>query len=320
MCYNKEKPQGGEGGERMYDWQKNGMPYNNLSGYLRDRYGRRLTKICLDGGFTCPNRDGRCGTGGCIYCGGRGAGEHIDPVGSISEQMERGISGAREGSEFIAYFQNFTGTYAPVSNLRSKYDAATADPRVKILAVGTRPDCIDREVCLLLASYLSRCDVWVELGLQTASDETAATINRGYKTEVFLRAAALLHEHGIPFVTHLMIGLPGEGEEDVLRTVAFVNSVRPFGVKLHSVYVMADTVLAEMYHRGEYTPLDRADYVRIASHALAALDPEIVVHRITGDCPRDLLVAPDWNTDKRGVIDDIGRYMRDHGIRQGSGI
>ena len=296
------------------------MLYNNLSGYLRQRYGRRLTKICIDGGFTCPNRDGRCGTGGCIYCGGRGAGEHIDPVGSVAEQLSRGISSAKDGAEFIAYFQNFTGTYAPVSDLRDKYDVATADPRVRILAVGTRPDCIDREVCALLQSYLARCDVWVELGLQTASDATAALINRGYKTEVFLRAADLLHEYGIPFVVHLMIGLPGECEDDVLRSVELVNSVRPFGVKLHSVYVMADTVLADMYRRGEYTPLDRSEYVRVASHALAALDPDIVVHRITGDCPRDLLVAPDWNTDKRGVIEDIGRYMRSHGLKQGSGI
>ena len=294
------------------------MLYNNLSGYLRLKYGRRLSKICIDGGFSCPNRDGKCGTGGCTYCSPCGSGEHIDPVGSITEQVNAALSCAKDGEGFIAYFQNFTNTYAPVDVLKKRYDAALVDGRIAVLAVGTRPDCIDGEVADLLASYLSRVDVWVELGLQTASDTTAKMINRGYDTAVFLNAAKILAERNIPFVVHIMVGLPGEGEREVENTVRLVNSVHPFGVKIHSTYVVRGTVLAEQYERGEYTPLLRCDYVRICAESIARLRPDTVVHRITGDCPRDLLVAPEWNTDKNGVIADIQRYMKEHGLYQGS--
>ena len=294
------------------------MLYNNLSGYLREKYGRRLSKICIDGGFSCPNRDGKCGTGGCTYCSPCGSGEHIDPVGSIGEQVASALSHAKDGDKFIAYFQNFTNTYAPVDTLRERYDAALVDGRIAVLSVGTRPDCVDEAVADLLASYLSRVDVWVELGLQTASNETAKRINRGYETAVFLNAARILAERKIPFVVHVMVGLPTEGEGDVENTIRLVNSVRPFGVKIHSTYVVRGTVLAEEYERGEYVPLLREDYVKICATSIAGLNPDIVVHRITGDCPRDLLVAPMWNTDKNGVIADIQRYMTEHGLRQGS--
>ena len=296
----------------------NDTPYNNLSTYLRERYGRRLKKICIDGGFTCPNRDGRCGTGGCIYCGERGAGEHIDLVGSVYEQASAALSVAGKDDIFIAYFQNFTGTYAPVSSLKEKYDAALIDERVKILAIGTRPDCIDESVAALIASYRERVDIWVELGLQTSSDATAELINRGYKIEVFLRACEILHKFNIPFVVHIMIGLPRESREDVINTVRLVNSVNPFGVKIHSVYVMRDTGLAQMYENGEYTPLGMQEYVALAAESIARLSPDIVMHRITGDCPRDLLVAPAWNADKSRVVSEIQAYLLAHGLRQGS--
>ena len=293
------------------------MLYRNLSGYLREKYGTRLGKICIDGGFTCPNRDGKCGIGGCTYCAERGAGEHIDPAGGISEQVHAAISDSRF-DRFIAYFQNFTNTYAPIDVLRERYDSALCDDRIIVLAIGTRPDCIDEEVARLLSSYLDRVDVWVELGFQTASDTTAKRINRGYECSVFLRAAEILHRYGIPFVVHMMLGLPGDDEETAYRTVDVINSVHPFGVKIHSTYVMQGTVLAEEYYRGEYTPIMRDEYVRLCSECIARLDPEIVVHRITGDCPRDMLVAPDWNTDKNGVITDINRYMAENKISQGS--
>lgn len=294
------------------------MLYNNLSGYLREKYGRRLSKICIDGGFSCPNRDGKCGVGGCTYCGERGAGEHINPCGSIEEQVRAGLSDASPNAKFIAYFQNFTNTYAHVSILRERYDAALIDERIVILAVGTRPDCIDGEVARLLASYKERVDVWVELGFQTASDATAKRINRGYETAQFFRAAEILNEYEIPFVVHIMLGLPDEGEAEALSTVAAVNSVRPFGVKLHSTYVMSGTELEAEYLRGEYTPISREDYVRICAECIAHLSPETVVHRITGDCPRDMLVAPLWNTDKNGVIADIQNYMKENNLSQGS--
>lgn len=294
------------------------MLYNNLSGYLREKYGRRMKKICIDGGFSCPNRDGTVGHGGCIYCGERGAGEHIDPLCGIGAQVRAALSYADADEKFIAYFQNFTNTYGPVSNLRQKYDAALIDERIKILAIGTRPDCIDHEVAELIASYRDRVDVWVELGLQTVSDTTAASINRGYKTEAFFRAFELLSEYGIPTVVHIIIGLPGEGESEALETARAVARLHPFGVKLHSMYVMDGTVLADMYRRGEYTPIDRAAFVRTSAKCIAHMPPETVIHRITGDCPRDLLVAPEWNTDKNGVIADICAYLSENGLKQGS--
>ncbi len=294
------------------------MLYNNLSGYLKTKYGKRLSKICIDGGFTCPNRDGKCGTGGCIYCGGRGAGEHIDSTLSIREQVSSALSDASEDDRFIAYFQSFTNTYAPVDVLRERYDEALIDPRILVLAVGTRPDCIDEEVARLLREYSDRVDVWVELGLQTASDRTAELINRGYNTEVFLRAAELLRSYGIPFVVHVIIGLPDEGVGELDATVDLINSITPFGVKLHSMYVMQHTALADMYYRGEYTPLTREEYVSLAARAIARLSPEIVIHRITGDCPRDMLVAPEWNVDKNRTIAGIQTKLRDTGAVQGS--
>ena len=164
------------------------MRYNNLGEFFRKRYGRRLDKICIDGGFTCPNRDGKCGTGGCIFCGERGSGEHIDPAESIRQTAIRVISRGKGDEKYVAYFQNFTNTYASVDILRERYDSALISERIVALAIGTRPDCIDEDVCRLLAEYKSRMDVWVELGLQTSSDETARVINRGYETAVFERA------------------------------------------------------------------------------------------------------------------------------------
>lgn len=287
------------------------MLYNNLSGYLREKYARRVRKICIDGGFTCPNRDGTAGVGGCIFCGERGAGEHICATATVREQVASALARASAEDEYIAYFQNFTNTYADAETLRQRYDAAldgTGD-KIRVLAIGTRPDCIDEEVCRLIASYKSRLDVWVELGLQTASDLTAAKINRGYQTNVYISATNLLKKHGIPFVTHIMIGLPDEGEGELDATVELINQVGSWGVKIHSVYVMEGTVLAEMYRKKLYTPPTLDEYTTLAARALARLDTSIVVHRITGDCPRDMLVAPEWNTDKNAVICEIRRKL-----------
>lgn len=285
------------------------MLYNNLSGYFRTKYGRRLSKICIDGGFSCPNRDGRCGIGGCIYCGERGAGEHIDPSLSIRRQVENAISSAKEDELFVAYFQNFTNTYAPVGVLKDRYDSALIDERIRVLAIGTRPDCIDREIAELIASYKEKVDVWVELGLQTASDKTADIINRGYHRDTFENAMATLREYGIPVVVHIMVGLPGEDMESIRETVEYINRFKLFGVKIHSVYVMEGTVLAEMYRRGEYTPISQEDYTDAVAYILKNLPPEVVIHRLTGDCPRDMLVAPEWNVRKSETIDLIVKKL-----------
>ncbi len=295
-----------------------GLRYNNLSSYLKSRYGTRLSKICIDGGFGCPNRDGKCGTGGCIYCGERGAGEHIDARSDIRAQAEAALS-ANTKARFIAYFQNFTNTYASTDVLKERYDSALISDRIKILAIGTRPDCITKEIAELIASYKSRVDVWVELGLQSSSDKTAEVINRGYKTEVYLRAAEILTSCGIPFVTHMIIGLPGESREDVHRTVDVINASGAWGIKIHSIYVMEGTRLADMYRSGEYVPPSADEYAELASECISRLRPDIIVHRITGDCPDGLLVAPRWNEDKNAVISQIQKKLENDGLSQGSG-
>ncbi len=289
------------------------MLQTTLAEYLKRKYGKRLKKICIDGGFGCPNRDGTAGHGGCIYCGERGAGEHIaDGCGfapgsseSIRAQVDKEIKKASPEDEFIAYFQNFTNTYADIDTLRMRYDSALISDRIKILAIGTRPDCITERIAELIAEYGRHREVWVELGLQSASDETARLINRGYKTEVYRGACEILRAHGIKFITHMIIGLPGENDADIDRTVDEINLSGSFGVKLHSIYVMEGTALANMYKRGEYTPPEMEDYIRLARRALSRLSTEITVHRLTGDCPRGLLVAPDWNTRKNEIIEKI---------------
>ena len=293
------------------------MLYNNLSGYLKGKYGKRVRKICIDGGFTCPNRDGKVGTGGCIYCSERGSGEHIISDCGIVGQVLRALESASADDRFIAYFQNYTNTYAPCDVLREKYESALIDGRIVALAIGTRPDCIDESVAALIASFAEKVDVWVELGLQTACDATAKKINRGYDSSVYLEAVKTLKKYNIPVVTHIMIGLPGEGEDELHQTVNMLNDADPWGIKIHSVYVPSGTALAKMYERGEYAPIDMQTYISRAAYVLTHVNPEVVIHRLTGDCPRELLVAPEWNTEKNAVISGIVDYMEERGVRQG---
>lgn len=293
------------------------MRYNNLSGYFREKYGKRVKKICIDGGFSCPNRDGTCGIGGCIYCGERGAGEHINPEESIKEQVLSHLSSAKDDDIILAYFQNFTNTYADVEILHQRYDMALIDPRIKLLSIGTRPDCIDEEIAALIASYKNRAEVWVELGLQTASDKTADIINRGYHRPVFERAMKILDRYGIPVVIHLIVGLPGENIDDIKETSEYLRSFNIFGVKIHSIYVMEGTELAQMYSRGEYVPPPLEEYVKGATYLITHLNPEIVIHRVTGDCPKDMLLAPDWNADKNAVIGEINKKLEKESWHQG---
>ena len=294
------------------------MLYNNLSGYLKNKYHGKIKKICIDGGFTCPNRDGTCGVGGCIFCGERGAGEHIDKGAlSIADQVKSYFSHAPKADGFIAYFQNFTNTYAPTEVLKERYDAALTDDRIVALAVGTRPDCISEENADLLASYKDRCDVWAELGLQTSNDETARIINRGYGHAVFERAVEILKKRDIPVVVHIIIGLPQESLKDVMNTVDYINKFKLWGIKIHSIYVMRDTALEKMYLKGDYQPPSLEEYVTSAAYVLCHIPPAMTVHRITGDCPEGLLVAPAWNRDKNRVIAEINALMIKNGWTQG---
>lgn len=292
------------------------MVYRNLSAYLKEKFGKRVKKICIDGGFTCPNRDGTCGTGGCIFCGERGAGEHIDGALSIRAQVERELLREKE-RKYIAYFQNFTNTYADVDTLRNRYDEALISDKICALAIGTRPDCIDEEVAALLASYAKKLDVWVELGLQTANDTTAKIINRGYTSSRFTEAMNILEKYGIPTVVHLIIGLPGETHEEIAKTVDFIVKNKLFGIKIHSLYVMKGTHLATMHERGEYASPDEDFYVSEVKYILTHIPPETVIHRLTGDCPDGALISPLWSKDKNRIIERIRKEMEAEGLYQG---
>ena len=282
--------------------------YKTLSAYLKSKYGKSVRKLCIDGGFSCPNRDGTAGHGGCIFCGERGAGEHIDPTLSIKEQVRDGLERGKADA-YIAYFQNFTNTYAPVDILRERYLSALIDDRIVALAIGTRPDCISEEICDLLVELQTRVDIWVELGLQTASDTTAIAINRGYHLSTYNDAARMLRERGIPFVTHMIIGLPGEGEAEALDTAKVILESGAWGIKIHSLYVMEGTRLAELYREKAYTPPTFEEYTDTAAKVLALIGDKLIVHRITGDCPSGMLVAPEWSREKSKVIDTIRRKL-----------
>ena len=297
-------------------------PWRDLSGFLLEKFGEKTDKICIDGGFTCPNRDGRCGVGGCLFCSARGGGEFIpDPTLPVGEQMRRGIDAAltkgRRAKKFIAYFQNFSGTYAPTERLASLYREATADGRTVGLAVATRPDCITEENADLLAELEKTHYVWVELGLQTSSDTVARALNIGYDRTEFSRAVSLLAARGIDTVAHMMVGLPGEGRTDVLQTVDFINRHAVTGIKIHATYVSEGSGLAALFERGAYTPIDREDYTDTVTEILSAARPDLVIHRLTGDPPKEGLLAPLWCREKIEVLNEILRKMKERRLVQG---
>lgn len=292
--------------------------YKHLNKYLKDKFGERTLKICLDGGFTCPNRDGRVGYGGCAFCSERGSGEHII-ADNISNQVKNYFTSykAERANKFIAYFQNFTNTYDSIENLKMKYDAALIDDRIVALAIATRPDCISEDVCKLLKSYSEKYYVWVELGLQTSNENTGKIINRCYTDEQFSAAVSLLNKYNIDVVTHIMVGLPGENFDDIKNTVNFINNHSIQGLKIHSTYVVKNTRLVDMYFNGKYTPISLEYYLDCASYILTHISPDIIIHRVSGDAPKDLLIAPDWNLHKKWIINGLDKLLRDKDLYQG---
>ena len=292
--------------------------YKHLNKYLKDKSGERTLKICIDGGFTCPNRDGRVGYGGCAFCSERGSGEHII-ADNISNQVKNYFTSykAERANKFIAYFQNFTNTYDSIKNLKMKYDAALIDDRIVALAIATRPDCISEDVCKLLKSYSEKYYVWVELGLQTSNENTGKIINRCYTYEQFSAAVSLLNKYNIDVVTHIMVGLPGENFDDIKNTVNFINNHSIQGLKIHSTYVVKNTRLADMYFNGKYTPISLEYYLDCACYILTHISPDIIIHRVSGDAPKDLLIAPDWNLHKKWIINGLDKLLRDKDLYQG---
>ena len=293
--------------------------YVHLNTWLKQKFGQRVLKICVDGGFTCPNRDGKCGVGGCVFCSESGSGKRRGSA-SIKEQIENHLKSYRgqRAEKFIVYFQNFTNTYDCLSNLKKKYDeAVNVSDKIVGLAVATRPDCVDEKVAELLQSYSDRLYVQVELGLQTANDETGKIINRGYDTEVFVKAVDILRKHNIDVVAHVMVGLPSESFEDLKNTIEFLNGQKISGIKIHSTYVTKNTKLCEMFERGEYQPLELQEYLDSVVYILTHIRGDVVVHRISGDAPKDELVAPLWNTHKKLVLNGVDRILREKNLRQG---
>ena len=292
--------------------------YNHLNKYLKEKFGERTLKICIDAGFTCPNRDGTVGTGGCIFCSEKGSGEHIK-YNDIQTQIKNHLNSYRgeRANKFIAYFQNFTNTYDTLENLKARYDAALCDEKIVALAVATRPDCINEEICKLIASYKSKLDVWVELGLQTSNNQTGKLINRGYLSSQFSKAIELLNKYHIEVVTHIMVGLPNETFEDIKNTVDFLNKHNIQGLKIHSCYVVDNTVLAKMYKSGNYTPITLEYYLETASYILTHINPEIIIHKISGDAPKDLLLAPEWNLHKKWIMNGLDKLLKEKDLYQG---
>ncbi|MEJ5358080.1 MAG: TIGR01212 family radical SAM protein [Desulfobacterales bacterium] len=295
--------------------------YRDLNSYLRARFGCRVQKITLDAGLTCPNRDGTKGTGGCIYCNARGSGTGAHARGlAIREQLEAGRAAVarRYGAErFIAYFQSFSNTYAPLARLRALYEEAASAPGVVALFIGTRPDCVTEEVLDLLAEFSRRLLVWVEYGLQTANEKTLAAIRRGHGVEEFLAATAAARARGIPVCAHIILGLPGETREDARRTARFLGRAEVEGVKIHSLYIVRGTALEELYRRGAYRPLSREEYAAWAADVIERLPPGVVIQRLTGDPHPAELVAPAWSLDKAAVLAAIRGELERRDSRQG---
>lgn len=297
---------------------KNIERYKHFNNYLKNKFGERTLKICIDGGFTCPNRDGSKGVGGCIFCSARGSGDHIKNY-DISKQVQDYFQSYRSkrANRFIVYFQNFTNTYDCIDNLKMKYDSALIDDRIVALAVATRPDCICEDVVKLLKSYSKKYYVWVELGLQTSNDYTGDLINRCYSSEKFSSAVKLLNGYGIDVVTHIMIGLPNETRNDLKNTVSFINQHNIQGLKIHSCYVIKGTKLADMYTNKEYVPITLDEYLEEASYVLTHISPNIIIHRISGDAPKDLLLAPEWNLHKKWIMNGLDKKLKQENLFQG---
>lgn len=296
-------------------------PYRSLNTYYRTIFGRKAAKISLDGGFTCPNRDGTCGTRGCLFCSSGGSGNFAENrTLSIAQQIEAGKQQTAEkwkDPAYIAYFQAFTNTYAPVAELRQKYEEALACPGIEGLSIATRADCLPEEVLTLLEELNQRTKLWVELGLQTADEDSARRIRRGYPLSVFTQAVYALAERGIPVVVHIILGLPGETPQTVLHTISYLNQLPIQGVKLQLLHVLADSDLAALYESGAYTPLTKDAYQALVAECIAHLREDIVLHRLTGDGDRRTLLAPLWSLEKRSFLNSLHRYLKEQHIQQG---
>jgi len=292
-----------------------------LNDFLKEKFNEKIYKVSLDGGFTCPNRDGKVSRGGCIFCSENGSGDFTaTKLKSIHAQIEEQIdlvSKKYKGDKYIAYFQNFTNTYAEVSYLRKIYQEALSHEKIVGLAIATRPDCLGDDVLELLAELNKKTFLWVELGLQTVNDDVAKYFNRAYETGIYQEASEKLNKLNIKFVTHIIIGLPKEEDDDYLKTAIFAQNCGTWGIKLHLMYVVKNTPLEKLYLNGDLKVNTKEEYVEKVVNVLENISSEIVVHRLTGDGDRETLVAPLWSIKKIDVLNSIHKELKRRNTYQG---
>lgn len=295
--------------------------YHSLDYECRREFGEKLYKVTLNGGMTCPNRDGKIGENGCIFCSAKGSGDFAGEASeTITEQLERGkadVRAKRPIQSFIAYFQAFTNTYGPVEHLRQIYMEAAADPDVKVISIATRPDCMGADILSLLEEVNQIKPVWIELGLQTIHEETAVYIRRGYTLDVFEKAVADLRTIGITVIVHVILYLPGEDEGKMAETIRYLNHMDIQGIKLQLLHVLKGTDLADDYEKTQFRIPTMDEYVHLLEKCIGSLRPDIVIHRLTGDGPKDLLIAPLWSGRKRTVLNILQKNLKQNDIWQG---
>lgn len=296
------------------------MKQRTVNQYLKEKYGQKIYKIAIDGGFTCPNRDGWLDTRGCIFCSAGGSGDFAEDRSlSVTEQIERGKRRVESkmpadqtgGNKYIAYFQAFTNTYAPVEHLKSLYMEAVRHPDIVAISIGTRPDCLPEDVLNLLGEINKIKPVWVELGLQTIHEKTADYIRRGYPLSVYDKAVEELKRRDIEIITHVILGLPGESREDMLGSVRYVGDSGVQGIKLQLLHVLKGTDLEKDYMAGLFKCLTMEEYIDLIADSLDILPEDIIIHRMTGDGPKRILVAPEWSADKKRVLNELNKLTRD---------
>lgn len=299
--------------------------YYSLNEYIRQTYNTKMYKLSLSGGMTCPNRDGLIDNRGCIFCSAGGSGDFTGAALSKDNNIDIQIDTAKalvskkySGSDYIAYFQSYTNTYADVNYLRRLFYDVVKRPEIRILSIATRPDCMSSDIIELLAELNSIKPIWIELGLQTIHERTAKYIRRGYTLDVFEEAVRNLNRIGIRPIVHMIIGLPGENESMILETAKYLSHCNISGVKLQLLHVLKNTDLAQEYFNGSVDILSLTQYSEILGKIIKLLPPDCVIHRLTGDGPKNLLIAPLWSSNKKNVINTINRYLQENAIIQGS--
>lgn len=296
-------------------------PYYALSDYLKETFGEKLYKLSLNAGLSCPNRDGTLDTRGCIFCSEGGSGEFASsPFLSITKQIEQAkllIEKKYPKGHYIAYFQAYTNTYAPVSYLEKIFTEAISHPDIKVLSIATRPDCLSLEILDLLEKLNKQKPIWIELGLQTIHPKTAAFIRRGYDLPVFETSVLRLHSLQIPVIVHVILGLPKETLDDMLKTINYLSNLNIQGIKLQLLHILKNTDLANYYEKNFFSVFTLEEYIDVVISCLEHLSPEIVIHRLTGDGPKDLLIAPTWSLQKRHVLNILHQEMKVRKTYQG---